>query len=340
MKLSIAMATFNGERNIGAQLESFLSQTRLPDELIVCDDGSSDETLPIVEAFAKRAPFPVMVYRNEANLGYTKNFETAARRCRGDIVFFSDQDDVWLPRKMEAVEAAFRADDSKLLFVHDGKIVDRDLRWRGATKLGQVKSGWGANMGLATGALSAMHRDLKSIAFPIPDEIVGHDWWIYAIARGLKVDGVIEEPLQLIRRHGENTSTWVASSVARINKMDVLVSQMRTEPASSYKDRLDYNNCLAERLTRVREASGCRFRAGVIDAALAELEVEMSALLRRSELVDAGFLAQKRIALEMLAQGKYRHFNGVRSFLRDIVRREWGRPSAPGGNAACLEKSH
>ncbi|MBU3888547.1 glycosyltransferase [Methylosinus sporium] len=60
----------------------------MPDELIVCDDGSSDETLPIVEAFAKRAPFPVMVYRNEANLGYTKNFETAARRCRGDIVFF------------------------------------------------------------------------------------------------------------------------------------------------------------------------------------------------------------------------------------------------------------
>lgn len=320
MKLSIAMATYNGEKNIREQLDSFLCQTRRPDELVVCDDGSSDGTVSIIEAFSKNAPFPVEIYRNESNLGYTQNFALAALRCSGDVIFFSDQDDVWLEKKIERVVAAFHSDSQKLLLIHDGKIVDGNLRWRGATKFSQAKAGWGSRMSLATGALSAMRRELKPIVFPIPAGIVGHDWWIYALARSLRVDGLIEEPLQLIRRHGENTSAWVGSSVDRINRLDVLASQMNTKPATSYLDRATYNNALTERLARLRQDPE-RFEIEVIDDMLEELKSEKSALDLRNALVNAGFIRQKAIALEMMVKGKYRHFNGVKSFLRDMVRR-------------------
>src|SRR5215217_2190591 len=100
MRISIAMATYNGAGYLQEQLESFLSQTRQPDELIVCDDGSGDATLDILERFRQSVPFAVQIHRNETRLGFTKNFEKALLKCSGDLVFLSDQDDVWFAPKV------------------------------------------------------------------------------------------------------------------------------------------------------------------------------------------------------------------------------------------------
>jgi glycosyltransferase involved in cell wall biosynthesis len=81
--VSVAMATYNGAAFLDAQLASIAAQTRTPDELVVCDDGSSDGTVEIVERFARRAPFAVRLIRNEQRLGYGENFMKAARHCRG-----------------------------------------------------------------------------------------------------------------------------------------------------------------------------------------------------------------------------------------------------------------
>ncbi|HIE59179.1 MAG TPA: glycosyltransferase, partial [Hydrogenothermaceae bacterium] len=94
MRISIALATYNGDTYLQDQLNSYIAQERLPDEMVVCDDVSKDETVAILEAFQKVAPFEVQIIKNETNLGYTKNFEKALSLCSGDIVFFSDQDDV------------------------------------------------------------------------------------------------------------------------------------------------------------------------------------------------------------------------------------------------------
>src|SRR4051794_15860948 len=94
---SVAMCTYNGARFIGAQLASVAAQTRTPDELIVCDDRSTDETVAIVQKFADSAPFRVRLHVNEENLGSTKNFERAVSLCEGDLIALCDQDDVWLP---------------------------------------------------------------------------------------------------------------------------------------------------------------------------------------------------------------------------------------------------
>jgi glycosyltransferase involved in cell wall biosynthesis len=103
--ISVAMCTYNGERFLKEQLESIAAQTRLPMELVICDDRSTDSTTAIIEAFAKSAPFPVRFKLNAVNLGgsakgITKNFEQAAGLCTGDLIAFCDQDDVWFPQKL------------------------------------------------------------------------------------------------------------------------------------------------------------------------------------------------------------------------------------------------
>src|SRR5215207_2518174 len=100
VRISIALCTYNGEQYLQQQLDSFVAQSRPPDELVVCDDRSTDRTVPIVEDFAKRAPFRVELVINETNLGSTRNFEKAIGLCTGDIIFLADQDDVWLPEKL------------------------------------------------------------------------------------------------------------------------------------------------------------------------------------------------------------------------------------------------
>ena len=92
MKVSIALCTYNGSEFLGEQLASFLTQTRLPDEIVVCDDCSLDSTVQILDDFAAHAPFPVRIYRNEKNLRSTKNFEQAIDLCEGDIILLADQE--------------------------------------------------------------------------------------------------------------------------------------------------------------------------------------------------------------------------------------------------------
>jgi len=124
-KISIAMATFNGERFIRPQLDSFVRQTLLPTELIICDDGSTDSTLCIISDFSKSAPFPVVIVKNSTRLGYTANFLQAARMCQGDLIAFSDQDDVWGTHKLECMLQASHASNA-LLFAHGAEWVNED----------------------------------------------------------------------------------------------------------------------------------------------------------------------------------------------------------------------
>src|SRR4051794_20690690 len=133
MKLSIALATYNGEAFLEAQLRSLLYQTRLPDEVVVSDDCSEDATLHILEAFAREAPFEVLLLRNAAKLGFVRNFERAIEACTGDVIFLSDQDDVWFSEKVSVVEQAFTKNSDSMVVIHDQQITDAQLRFTGNT---------------------------------------------------------------------------------------------------------------------------------------------------------------------------------------------------------------
>src|SRR5262245_16810834 len=105
-KYSIAMAAFNGQSYIREQLNSLGEQILLPFELVVCDDGSSDETVNILQEFQKQAPFPVKIYQNPSRLGFADNFLHAASKCSGEWIAFCDQDDIWFPEKLLSVSEA------------------------------------------------------------------------------------------------------------------------------------------------------------------------------------------------------------------------------------------
>jgi glycosyltransferase involved in cell wall biosynthesis len=103
--ISVAMCTYNGEKFLSQQLESIAAQTRLPTELVIWDDRSTDSTTDIVQKFANSAPFRVRFNLNPVNIGgtakgITRNFEQASRLCTGDLIAFCDQDDVWFPQRL------------------------------------------------------------------------------------------------------------------------------------------------------------------------------------------------------------------------------------------------
>ena len=137
-RISIAMATYNGARFVREQLDSFSAQTRLPDELVVTDDCSTDDTVRVVEEFARTAPFAVTVHRNPKNLGYAPNFEKALAMCTGDIVFLSDQDDVWFPEKIARVIRYFEKEPCTQVVINDALLVDEQLNSTGHTQRGNI----------------------------------------------------------------------------------------------------------------------------------------------------------------------------------------------------------
>lgn len=320
MKISIALTTYNGAAYLQAQLDSFLLQERQADELVVCDDVSNDRTVEILEGFKKKAPFPVLIIINRENLGFTQNFANVISKCTGDLIFLSDQDDIWFPEKISVIEKVFQQNPDKYLIIHDGELVNENLISDGATKLGQVLSGYGSDDHFITGALSVIRKALVQHALPIPVNIIGHDRWLHSIASLLERRIVVKKSLQLIRRHSSNTSTWVASSVKPISKFTVVRSQLLEQAATSYKDRLEFNSELAERFLVTDIADVSDISEGRVGIGIEKLASERQALLQREELLKLSFTRRKVKALQMLVSGSYAHFNGFRSFLRDVFR--------------------
>ena len=124
LRLSIALCTYNGARSLEEQLQSFAAQHRLPDELILSDDGSTDNTLALAEQFARTAAFPVRIVRNPKNLGYNRNFAQAIALCTGDIIALSDQDDLWYPQKLARLQALFLEHPEADGIFSDGDLID------------------------------------------------------------------------------------------------------------------------------------------------------------------------------------------------------------------------
>jgi len=319
VRISIAIATYNGERYLQEQLDSFLSQTRQPDELVVCDDGSKDTTLKLLGSFSQRAPFAVRIYQNEKNLGYTKNFERALSKCSGDLIFLSDQDDIWHSTKIRIVEKAFLDHRDALVLIHDGELVDENLLSHGATKLGQVLAGYASDAWFVTGALTAIRREILLYALPIPDEIIGHDGWLHYIARMLGKRLILDQSLQVMRRHQSNTSDWIASSHKRISRFAVTKEQYSEAPAESYEDRLLYNTKLLERLDSTGDMKDFRTTSAGIEV-IDQIQAERQAIIIREKLLNLGFYRRKLMAVKMLIRGSYRYFNGIKSFVRDFLR--------------------
>lgn len=215
--ISVALGTFNSARFIDEQLDSILSQTTVPDELVVADDGSNDDTLDRVERAVRGHGIELRILAGEGGLGVTRNFQRAVAATTGDVVVLCDHDDVWHPDRIAAVEPAFRRDPELLLLHSDARLVDAEGRplgyslfeslGVGAAELDGIASGRAFELylrrNLVTGAATAFRRRLLETALPFPDEWV-HDEWLAIIAAATGVVAVSPEELLDYRQHGAN----------------------------------------------------------------------------------------------------------------------------------------
>lgn len=316
------MATFNGAPYIAQQLNSLLAQSRLPDELVICDDHSSDETVKEIEKASLHAPCDLRLTVNPCNLGYAQNFGQALAACTGDLIFLSDQDDVWFPNKLAEMERLAANDPAGLMFLNDAEIVFSDLRPAGVTRLGQLRSAGLTERHFVTGCCSAVRRSLVEAVLPIPPGFGSHDIWLAKFADGLGRKRVLENVLQLQRRHNGNASKHYTNGTRRAHTYHKYLARMRrvrqrgADELPITKSRLELIQIRAlEWLSRETDPA----LRGELQRFIQELETALDCLLRRMELRKLDRLDRLIQGARLLHSGGYRPVSGWVSYLRDLV---------------------
>lgn len=209
MKISVCMATYNGEKFLKEQVDSILKQLSAKDELIISDDGSTDLTLKILDSYDDDRI--KLFHSNHKNLIF--NFENALIQASGDLIFLSDQDDIWLDNKvstsLESLKRCALVFSNALMFQGANKDAG-ELFFKDSSK----KTGILSNLVKAKylGATLAFRRSLLEKALPFPRKIPMHDIWLGLIAEATASTCYIDKPLILYRRHDETASTTGGSS--------------------------------------------------------------------------------------------------------------------------------
>ena len=319
-RISIAMATYNGARFLPEQLASFVAQERLPDELVVCDDCSTDATIDILNDFAASAPFTVRVERNDKNIGYVRNFEKALSLCTGDIVFMSDHDDVWLPSKLGRVEQVFKDDPMVMATINDMIITDAELRHSNVTQLGNLaKAGWGEHL-FIWGCAMAVRKPMLDALLPFPEMRCGHDTWIGEVVSQLGVKKVIYEVLQLYRRHGKNESQSMLSDPKGVSQTKLFAQVDLASPLSGWDIHFHFIDIKRTRLIERRYDFEMLGLGDRIDPALADLERQESDIRTRVDMLRTPRFRRFPSVLRFWAAGRYSRFSGWKSAVKDLVR--------------------
>jgi len=218
--VSVALATCNGSRFLAEQLSDIAAQSLLPAELVVCDDASSDDTPAILEKFARSAPFPVHIHRNATKLDYRENFIKCANLCSADVIAFCDQDDRWLPHKLESVARAFAEPDVLLVFHNASVAEDPDHPYTTLYPVGHGAKTWrplsSSPWLFGLGFTQAFRRSLlgfdkwwaSSKDQNFENERLAHDQWFFFLASVFGTIVFLSEPLATYRQHARNVFGW------------------------------------------------------------------------------------------------------------------------------------
>lgn len=321
LQLSIAMCTYNGADYVQEQLESIAKQTRLPEELVVCDDGSTDGTLSLLKNFAAHANFPVKIEINSERLGSTQNFAKAINLCIGDIIVLADQDDIWHPHKLVCTESEFLSQPELGGLFSDALLIDAtDQSLPGSlwdsvgftpSRQQMLRQGEGLNILLignfVTGATLSFRATWKNLLHPIPSNWV-HDYWIVLLLAAASDLDCKDQPLinyrchpaqQLGLRNGSRrniTGFW--RRFVEFDARDYFVATKRCEDISE----------------RLRQYDAVRFAASI-----AKCEAVSEHLLRRGNLSRQRLKRYLAIFKETVNGNYFRHSSGLKSILRDLL---------------------
>lgn len=327
-KVSIALCTYNGAIFLRAQLESYLAQTRPPDELVVCDDNSRDETVEILRKFARRAPFAVKIHVNEKNLGTVKNFEKAIGLCGGDLIFLSDQDDVWLPQKIARFCEEFAARPAVSLIFSNAELTDENLAPLGADlwsftfpERRQIRPQTDdffeklLSGNAVTGATAAFRGGLRELVLPIPSELAPmiHDGWIALVAAANGEVFFLDEPLVKYRQHA-------AQQIGVVQLNEAASKTDYENSIATHKQHLEWLKKLRIFLLDSPVFKKKRHGAALVDRQIAD-EAEIIRHYQMRATIAPDKLKRILPILRELASGRYRRFSkGLASAAKDFWR--------------------
>ena len=321
--ISIAMCTFNGADYLQEQLVSIAKQTCLPDELVVCDDGSTDSTLQILDEFKKKVLFPVIIHCNKKRLGATKNFEKAIKLCKGEIIVLSDQDDIWLPQKIKKIAETFKKNPDAGYSFSNAIVVDEKLNpfnytlWDyvsfTANRRRKFKQGNQIEVlvgrSVVTGATMALSKTITNWILPIPEEWV-HDKWIALLASAAEEKGIfIEEPLMKYRLHSKQSIGINMDGDKKLN----LIEQFKR----AYNTKLESYEIVIDRLVyilnRLNEVNKMTKRTNEF------LKGKIKHLHERQCIHNySRWKRINRIFKELISRRYHRFSNGWKSVLKDL----------------------
>ena len=326
LRVSIALCTYNGEKYLREQLDSISFQTHQPYELVISDDGSSDGTLNILKLYKKNSKFPVKIIANEKNIGFLKNFENAIRNCVGDIIVLADQDDCWLPFKIESIISTFMENPQCGYVFSNAELVDENGRSLGLdlwTAVGFDKSRFrryvysnqvdvmlnGGNF--IYGTTMAFRAKFKTECLPIETYSFScaHDTWICLIlsilgARGMAI------PISLVqyRQHAKQLS-GAGSLLSSSEHVKSILKNNRIE----YMVLADALQNILDRLLLVSQKETNQLHG------IKQLSEKVLHLRARSSILTARGFDKWKVVIREAMSGRYSQFSsGYKSILRDL----------------------
>ncbi len=321
--VSVVIATYNGARYLDKQLESIFSQTIQPDEIIISDDNSNDDTISIINSHIKDSNLKIRIFKNDRTLGYGKNFEIAITKANCDYIFFSDQDDYWFPEKIETVLKISKENSGKLIFINDAVITDKNLVPSGVTKIEQYINSGMSLAHFSQGCCFTIKKELKKMILPIPNFYDSHDNWINKISNALNAATIIYKPLQYYRMHDENVSGYFLNTTKKTSRGKYYKNRLKKIISKKNNNFLTNDaKALKEIISRAKKIEIQEINNSYIK----EKDVlvrRLNSINMRIKIKSQPFFKRFSFALKSLFNSDYKYYhNGVNSFFRDILFKE------------------
>lgn len=322
MRVSVALASYNGEKFIQEQLLSIINQSHIPDEIVISDDSSNDQTIAIIKELLKDSPVQFKILENKINLGLNKNFSNAVKHCSGEIIFLADQDDLWLENKIEKMLPFFNTNNIQVV-ICDGHYLEYDLK-SDTSIIGKAIASGRSIEAHCAGSCTAIRKEFLDLILPYNNQDVQYDIHIHHWANLLEAKKILKESLQLWRIHGGNATLGMdLSSSKKMGKFEMLKTLRISNTSKHYlknfkkfsEDRENFKE-----LYRNKKLNFLQKEEHYYDKKLSDL---ILAFKIRAKIRKSTFLIRVFLIMKMISKNYYFNiFHGYKSILKDILVRE------------------
>jgi len=249
--ISVVMCTYNGEKYLSQQLDSILHQTYPCKELIIVDDVSTDATWEILQTYQQKYKH-ISIYKNETNIGYTKNFEGALQKATCDLIAIADQDDIW---ELDKLASQQKNIGNALIIYHDSALVSQNNEYLNKN-ISDILNMYQGNDFRAllfdncvSGHAMLFKKTLLAHIFPFPNDMY-YDWWMAIVALTQGEIRYIPEKLVRYRQHEKNVTNIIGDGE---NKKEKPKNRYIRKQLRIYNNLKTYNQMLKdlERLERI-----------------------------------------------------------------------------------------